>query len=137
MTINKYFGFLTRQLEFNGPFEYSLSRERHYDFVRKNVVVKIVYDGEFWVEVFKTNQIIPELQTGQRKIIDVKNKRRLSIQSLDKKKKLWHSVSSDNFPDKELWYNAKLIRLNPEVLEGDFSKTCILNRFKKLVKQKN
>lgn len=132
--INKYFGVLSDKYSFKGPFNYNYSRESYTDYVKGRIVVSIGYEGDYWVNIYKTKEQIPELQTGEKKIIDIdfKNKIGLSFNKLDRNRKIWNSVSNENFPDKKLWYYHRLISLNPEVLEGNFKKTSFIYRLKRL-----
>ncbi|MFZ4739660.1 MAG: hypothetical protein ACOYLE_00670 [Bacteroidales bacterium] len=136
--IKKYFGFLSERFSFKGPFLYNYSRESYTDFVNGQIVVSIGFDGDYWVNIYKTKKLFPELQTGEMRIIDIdfKNKIGLAFYKLDKNKKIWNSVSNDNFPDKKLWYYNKLISLNPEVLDGNFEKTKLIYSLRNLFKKK-
>jgi hypothetical protein len=42
--------------------------------------------------------------------------------NLDLDKKIYNAVSIENFSEKELWYYARLLRENPEILKGDLRK---------------
>lgn len=95
--INKYFGFLVKEYNFKGPYHYNYVREAHTDFVKGDLIVKIAYS---------------EL-------------RYYDLSDLDRKRKLWNSVSSENFPDKSLWYYFNIIKMNPELLEGNFRKLTL------------
>lgn len=137
LSIEKYFGFLSDEMGFNGPFEYSFVRQLMTDFIKDKVIVSISYDGDYCVNIFKTSELIPELLTGELRTIDLnaKQKTELEFDLLDSKRKLWNSVSNENFPDKKLWYYFRLIQLNPEVLVGNFEKTEFLYRLKQKFKK--
>ena len=120
---NNYFDFLPN-LGFKGPFEYNYGHEMQSDYVKKDLIIKFAFDGRYWVFVIKTKKLIPELEEGTKtlKDIDTKLYRTYDLEFLDTNKKLFNSVDFNNKLDKYLWYYSKLLRDNPEILNGDFSK---------------
>ncbi len=122
--VYKYFDFLITDFGFSRIKDYSYSREEHTDYVKKNLIIKVIYDGDFWVELLKSNKNLPELQDGAKRTVDFEynNFKRFDLKSLDPQNKIYNSVSSENFPEKKLWYYSKLLKENSEILEGDMSK---------------
>ena len=125
--INKYFGLLVKEYNFKGPYNYNYVREAHTDFVKGDLIVKIAYDGDYWVELIKTKKIYPNLENGTQKVTEIaySELRHYDLSDLDRKRKLWNSISSENFPDKSLWYYFNIIKMNPELLEGNFRKLTL------------
>ena len=136
--INKYFGFLVTEFSFKGPYTYYYVRERHTDFVKGDLVISVASEGDYWVEFIKLKSYDANVENGTKKVIEIdpSEKRHYSIGSLDRKKKLWNSVSSNNFPDKKLWYYLNIIRQNPELLKGDFRKFTLKYRLLRFFKGK-
>ena len=52
-SIEKYFGFLQMEYNFDSPISYSHIGEIHTVYAKGNIVVKIVYDGFYSCEVLK------------------------------------------------------------------------------------
>jgi hypothetical protein len=125
---DKYFDFLLDN-GFKGPFEYNLGHEMQSDYVKKDLIIKISYDGRYWAFVIKTKRVIPELESGIKKLKDYDWDLVTShdLEYLDPKKRLFNSVYFDNNDKKYLWYYSKLLRDNPEILSGDLSKFNIFN----------
>ena len=131
--LNKYFGFLSTEQNFKGPFTYNYVREVHTDYIKGDLIVKITYEGDYWVDIIKLIKPNPDIESGVKRVVDldISELRYYSIGQLDPNKKLWNSVSSSNFPDKKLWYYLNLIRQNPEILKGNFEKFTIKYRILK------
>ena len=136
--IDKYFDFLITDFEFKGPFSYSYVREYHTDYVKGNLIVKVMYDGGFWVGLIVLKNPNPEIETGKLRVVDIDYSKTKSyeLEELDWKKKLWHSVSSSNFPDKSLWYYSKILRQNPELLKGNIEKFTLHYKLLKMLRLK-
>ncbi len=125
---DKYFDFLPN-LGFKGPYEYNCGHEMQSDYVKKDLIIKISYDGRYWVFVVKTKKVIPELEEGTKtlKDFDFKLYTSYDLEYLDPKKKLFNSVDFKTKPEKYLWYYSKLLRDNPEILNGNLSKFNLVN----------
>mgnify|MGYP001182256712 FL=1 len=136
--IDKFFDFLVTDFEFKGPFSYSYVREYHTDYVKGNLIVKVMYDGGFWVGLIVLKNPNPEIETGKLRVVDIDYSKTKSyeLEELDWKKKLWNSVSSSNFPDKSLWYYSKILKQNPEILEGNLKKLSMRYKLLKMLKLK-
>jgi hypothetical protein len=125
---DNYFDFLPN-LGFKGPYEYNYGHEMQSDYVKKDLIIKISYDGRYWVYVIKTKMVIPELEDGTKtlKDLDLKLYRSYDLDYLDPNKKLFNSVDFNLKPEKYLWYYSKLLRDNPAILNGNLSKFNIVN----------
>ena len=124
MSIDNYFGFLEKSFGFIKIPEYGYSRELHYDYVKVGLIIKIVFDGDYWVHILKPKIDTQDILKGVKHSTDYEfsNFNWYKLSNLDSDKSLWNSVSSNNFPDKILWYNSKLLRENPEILNGNLKK---------------
>ena len=118
---DKYFDFLFDD-GFKGPYEYNDGHEMQSDCVKRDLVIKISYDGRFWAFVIKTKKVFPELECGTKKLKDFDRDLMSSynLEYLDPQKKLLNSLDFNNKEDKYLWYYSKLLKDNPEILRGDF-----------------
>jgi len=122
--LDKYFGFLLTEQHFKGPYTYNYVREVHTDYVKGDLIVKISYEGDYWVDIVKLKKPDPDIENGLKRAIDLdySELKYYSLGQLDHKKKLWNSLSSDNFPEKRLRYYLNIIRQNPEILKGNLEK---------------
>lgn len=124
MNIDNYFGFLEKSFGFIKIPEYGYAREMHNDYAKDGLIIKIVYDGDFWVDILKPKIDIKDILNGVKHTVDYEfsdfNSYKLS--NLDLDKTIWNSLSSNNFPDKTLWYYSKLLREHTEILSGNLKK---------------
>lgn len=67
--ILKYFSFLVDNYKFKREKEYQYVREVHNDFIGEKLVIKIYYDGHFFLEIKKksTSKIIKNLDSSNLK----------------------------------------------------------------------
>lgn len=121
--LKKYFNFLVEEYGFIRIPQYQYGREIHSDYIKDDLIIKLVYEGSYTLEILKAGKIEPELLDHSKTTVDFDHSyfKRYDIVKLDPSGKIYNSVSSDNFPDKDLWYFSKLLKENPEVLKGDFS----------------
>jgi hypothetical protein len=124
----RYFSFLLLQ-GFKGPFDYNYKREHYTDYIRKDIIIHLIYEGSYVVYVIKTKTIIPGLETGTKKVIDLesKDKNSFDLSELDPNRKLFKSVDFNDMTEKYLWYYSRLLRDNPEILDGDMTKFNLIN----------
>jgi len=124
MSVNNHFGFLEKSFGFIKIPEYGYSRELHNDYVKDGLIIKIVYDGDYWVDILKPKIDTQDILKGVKHSTDYKfsDFNSYKLNNLDLDKSIWNSVSSDNFPDKSLWYYSKLLRENNEILNGNLKK---------------
>ena len=125
---DKYFDFLLKA-GFKGPFEYNYVREVHTDYIKGNIVIEIIYEGSFWVFVTKTKKYIPELEMGTKKIkdLDYSEYKSYDLFNLDPRRQLYNSVDFNNIDEKALWFFSRLLKDNPEILNGNLKKFNIIN----------
>ena len=122
--LKRYFDFLVDEYGFIKIPQYQYGREIHSDYIKDDLIIKLVYEGSYTLEILKAGKIEPELLDHSKTTVDFDYSyfKRYDIAKLDPSGKIYNSVSSDNFPDKDLWYFSKLLKDNPEILTGDFSK---------------
>jgi hypothetical protein len=122
--LDKYFGFLSTEQNFKGPYTYNYVREVHTDYVKGDLIVKIAFEGDYWVDIVKLKKPDPDIENGSKRVVDLDSSgfKYYTLGQLDHKKKLWNSISSDNFPEKRLWYFLNILRKNPEILNGNLEK---------------
>jgi hypothetical protein len=125
---DRYFGFLVNQ-GFKGPFNFNIAYEMHTTYVRGKIIIDIAYDGGYQVYIVRTKRLIPELETGKKKLsdLDFSESSYHALTELDPKKKIFNSVDFNNQIDKQLWYYSKLLLDNPEILLGDLKKFNFFN----------
>lgn len=131
--LNKYLGFLVEKFGYLKLPEYKYVREIHNDFVGKEIVIKLNYEGSFMLEVLKPNFKIENLLNGKKKTVDFEYSsfKRYNLRNLDLNKDIYNSISGDNYSNKDLWYFSKLLQENPDILEGDLTKLKWPYRFLK------
>lgn len=124
MNINNHFGFLEKSFGFIKIPEYGYSRELHNDYVKDEVIIKIVYDGDYWVDLLKAKINTKDILKGIKHSTDYElpDFERYKLSNLDLDKSIWDSVNSDNLPDKSLRYYSKLLQENKEILNGNLKK---------------
>ena len=130
LQIKKHFDFL-KQHGFSGPYNHESSGISSINYVKEKIIIHIVFTGRYWCYIYKTKSPIDTILTGQSNVESIpRNEITVchEISKLDLKRKIWNSVSKDNFPDKPLWYYSKLIIQNKEITNGDFRKFSILYR---------
>ena len=133
--IDKYFSFLEKDFGFFKIPEYQYVREIHTDYMKGDLIIKLIYEGSYVLEILKLRRTEKALSSGQKRTVDYdyNDFKRYSLRSLDRSKRIYNSVASDNFPEKDLWYYSKLLSGNPEILNGDMKKLSgLLQIFRKL-----
>jgi len=133
--LKKHFEFLETKFGFKKIPEYQYVREIHNDYIKNDLIIKLTYEGSFWIEILKTKKVEPELINNKKTTVDFDYNyfKRYDLRNLDSSKKIYNSVSSENFPDKELWYFSKLLKDNPEILIGDLSKLTLKYKYLKRI----
>jgi hypothetical protein len=111
MIYDKYFNFLVKDFKLKKS-TYRVSRDLFTEYENEKVKFTIIYDGTETMYVSN-------------------HKKSFKLDSLDSKKQIWNSVSSDNFPDKKLWWYYKIIERNPELIDGNMKKFSFWERLKR------
>jgi hypothetical protein len=125
---DKYFDFLLKS-GFKGPYEYNSGHEMQSDYVKKDLIIKISYDGRYFASIIKTKKIIPGLEEGTKTLKDIDYNLIIShdLEDLDPKKRLFNLIASNNEDEKYLLYYSRLLKDNPEILSGNLSKFNLVN----------
>ncbi len=136
--IEKFFDFLITDFDFKGPFSYPYVREYHTDYVRGNLIISVMYEGDFWAGLTVLKNPNPEIETGNLRVVDIDyaETKYYELEQLDWKKKLWNSISSSNLTDKRLSYYSQILKQNPEILEGNLKKLTLHYKLLKMLKLK-
>ncbi len=129
--VDKYFNFLITEFNFKGPITYNFYREIHTDYIKDNIVVKIVYDGDYWCDLIKIKGGSKDILFREKRIVDIDREKLIyyEISDLDINRNLYHSIFIDDSSEKELWYYSTLLKKNPDVLNGDFRKFSFWSLF--------
>ena len=122
--MEKYFGFLVTNFGFIKFTEYQIPHEVHNDFIKHNLIIKIVYDGGYWVDILKPLKNIDEILNLEKCTCEFSydSFKRYNLIEIDFERQFYNSISQENFPDKEIWYYSELLKNNIEILECNFKK---------------
>jgi hypothetical protein len=137
--LSSYFQFLISTFGFKGPYEYKIGRWGGSYYVKGDIIVTFEYEGTYIAMIMKTKKVFPDLENGKLNLIDIRPQdyRYYNISQLDYKKRLWNSVSNENFKEKCYWYYENLIKNNSEILTGDFYKFSLRYLLLRKLKIKN
>jgi len=138
--IDKYLSFLESEHSFVKMPDYNYVREIHTDFIKGNLVLNIAWDGGYFIRLFKVpDNLVDDIYAGKIKPakIDLFTRKNYNLEKLDPGKRIYNSISGDNFPEKEIWYVATLLKKNPEILDGDMSSFRFSNRLLDKLRKKN
>lgn len=126
----KHFSFLL-DLGFKGPFEYNYVREIHSDYVKKDIIIQIIYEGSFSVNIIKTKRIFPDLENGTKKVIELGYDEItwFDLMDLSSERIKRYSVDYKETSEQQMLYYSKLLRNNPDILKGDLTKFKSVNIF--------
>jgi hypothetical protein len=72
-SIDKYFGFLERDFGFQKIPEYNYVREIHNDYIKDNLIIKLIYEGSYIVVLMKAKFTDKDLLNGKKKTLDYDN----------------------------------------------------------------
>lgn len=125
--VEKYFNFLVIDFGFTKVSPYGYSRENHFDYIKENLIVKIVYDGDYWVSILKSKKTEVGLISEKKRTTDYDFRffKRYDLRQLDLDKKIYNLVNVQMIKEKELQYYSDLLSQNPEILNGDVSKLTL------------
>ena len=122
--MEKYFKFLVLDHGFTKMPEYVCVREIHNDFIKKDIIINIIYEGSYSIEILKPKRFDPELMTGMKKSVeyDYTFFKRCNLLDLDPSKMNIGRILSKRATGDALEYYAKSIKENIDILNGDFPK---------------
>ncbi|MEI6899882.1 MAG: hypothetical protein WCL00_08390 [Bacteroidota bacterium] len=133
--MEKYFGFLISEYGFTKIPEYGYVREILNDYIKNDIIVKVTYEGSYSVDIGKARAPGLDLLNGKKRSMDYEigffNYYNLLL--LDPVKGIYKTVvsESDQGHDLTLKYFSAIIKLNTEILDGDFRKFSLRYRFLK------
>jgi hypothetical protein len=127
--IKKYFDFLFSEHNFSAPIFYNIAYEEHIAYIKDDFFINIAFDGSYWVTIDKYSQTLQEVLSGKTKIndLDYRKLRSYYLSQLDPKKELYNSIQNLTGHEKDLYYYVRLLKDNPEVLNGNFKKFSLWN----------
>ena len=136
-SVDKCFGFV-RNFGFKGPFMYDYAKNLYHVYVKETLVISVVYDGKFWVDLIRLKKEFNCLESREMKLHEIASRflRYYDLSVLDPRQKIFSSVDFIDHDDKILWYYSSLLAKNPEILEGDFSKFRTESVFSRLFRRK-
>ena len=123
--MEKYFGFLISDYGFTKMPEYCCVREIHNDFIKKDIIINIVYEGSYSIEILKPERLDPELMNGIKKSVEYDSNffKRCNLLNLDPSKKNVGLILSERITDRALEYYSKSLKENADILNGNFPKS--------------
>lgn len=139
--MEKYFGFLTSDHGFTKMPEYGYVREIHNDFIKKDIIINIVYEGNYSIEILKPERFDPELMNGIKKSVeyDYNFFKRCDLLNLDRSKKNVGLILSEQITERVLEYYSKTLKENLDILNGNFPKSSfkynLIRLSRKMIKQ--
>lgn len=69
--IDKYFGFLVKKHGFIKVSEYNYVREVHNDYIKNDIVIKLIFDGDYILEIIKLKHTDTDLLNFSKKSIEL------------------------------------------------------------------
>ena len=122
--ILKYFNFLIEKHNFTLLPEYNYVWEIHTEFIGEKIIIKIIFDGSYFVEILKPKFDINKLIVENKRTIDYeyKNYEHYYLSYLDPDKKIYNSIPNKKFYEKNLDYCSTLLKQNKEIITGDLRK---------------
>jgi hypothetical protein len=125
--VERYFDFLVTDFGFTKVTPYGYSREIHFDYIKENLVVKICYDGGFFVSILKSKTTENDLLICKKRTIDYDFNffKHYDLRQLDIDKKIFNSGNVQMSKEKELKLNSELLRKNPDVLKGNINRLTL------------
>jgi hypothetical protein len=124
--IEIYFGFLVKEHGFIKIPEYNYVREVHNDFIKNDIVIKLIFDGDYTVEIIKLKHTDSDLLNFNKKSVELDYDDYRSYYLHDLKKLNANSLEELSKTVKE---NIELLDFN---IEAFAIKYKVLNFFKNL-----
>jgi len=135
--VDKYFGFLRTEYNYNGPFEYNTGHEMGCYYTNGKIVLYIGYDASYNVEIRKFNKEIEDLRTGHLHLRDLDCQcSSYDLLNLISSPSAFYSKYSNS--DDQINVYLKTLKENLEMLNGDFrmfsKRHIIIQKVKRLMK---
>ena len=129
-SIDKYFGFLESEYGFKKIPEYNHVREIHNDYIRDNLIIKLIYEGSYVVDLMKLRVADKDLLDGNKRTIDYDYFyfKRYNLNQFIRNKKSNKSFQKEYDSEKDLLYCSEILKNNPEILNGKTFKFSFMYR---------
>jgi hypothetical protein len=129
-SIDKYFGFLESEYGFKKIPEYNHVREIHNDYIRDNLIIKLIYEGSYVVDLMKLRVADKDLLDGNKRTIDYDYFyfKRYNQNQFIRNKKSNKSFQKEYNSEKDLLYCSEILKNNPEILNGKTFKFSFMYR---------
>ena len=137
--IDKYFGFLEREFGFKKIPEYTYVQETHNDYIKNNLIIKIVFVGDYTVDLMKSRFAEKDLLEGKKKTIDYDYSlfKYYNLNQFMLNEKAYKSLEKLNDSEKVRFYCSEILKNNHEILNGNTSKFSFFHRMLKKIGIKN
>lgn len=134
-SIDKYFGFLERDFGYKKIPEYNYIREIHNDYIKDNLIIKLIYEGSYIVVLMKAKFTDKDLLNGKKKTLDYGNSffRCYYLNLFAGNGKANNTLANGYDSEKDLLRFSEILKNNPEILNGNTSKFSLLNRILKRI----
>ena len=131
--IDKYFGFLESDFGFKKMPEYNYVREIHNDYIKDNIIIKLIYDGSYIVDLMKSKVAEKDLLDGNKRTIDYDYFyfKRYNLNQFVGNKRTTISLQKEYDSEKDLLYSSEILKNNPEILNGKTFKFSFIYRILK------
>jgi hypothetical protein len=131
--IDKYFGFLERDFGFKKIPEYNYVREIHNDYIKNNLIIKIIFEGSYIVDLMKAKFADNDLFDGNKKTIDYDYSffKYYNLNQFTGNKKTNISLQKKHDSENDLLYCSEILKNNPEILNGSTFKFSFIYRILK------
>jgi len=129
----KYFGFLESDFGFKKMPEYNYVREIHNDYIKGNLIIKIIYEGSYIVDLMKSKVAEKDLLDGNKRTIDYDcfYFKSYNLNQFVGNKRTTISLQKEYNSEKDLLYCSEILKNNPEILKGKTFKFSIMYRILK------
>jgi len=114
--IDKYFGFLVTEFGYTKIPQYQYVREIHTDFIKDNLIIKLIFEGNFSLCILKARKIEPELLNYSKTTVDYDYNyfKRYNLEEITKSRNIYNSFSTINFQNESVENYSKLLKENPK-----------------------
>lgn len=133
--IDKYFGFLERDFGFKKIPENTYVRETHNDYIRNNLIVKIIFEGSYIVFLMKAKFADKDLLNGKKKTIDYDYSffKYYYLNQFAGNGKANKALVRGYDSAIDLLHCSEILKNNPEILNGNTSKFSFISRILKKI----
>ena len=131
--IDRYFGFLESDFGFKKMPEYNYVREIHNDYIKDNIIIKLIYEGSYIIDLMKSKVAEKDLLDGNKRTIDYDyfyfKRYNLNLFTGNKRTRIAWQKEHDS--EKDLLHCSEILKNNPEILNGKTFKFSFMYRILK------